>query len=74
MADTPYIGSTLPAKIIRTDGVTTLFHIAAGELGDALQWWRIAQVNGLEDPWVAADLELKIPPPSTVNQGGVPSG
>ncbi len=56
MADpsTPYIGSGLPAKIVETDGITTLFRYAARELGDALAWWQIADLNGLSDPWVGA--------------------
>jgi hypothetical protein len=67
-----YIGQALPAKIVTTDGVTTLFHIAARELGDALQWWRIADLNGINDPWVPAGLLLKIPQPQASNNGGVP--
>jgi hypothetical protein len=51
---------TLPAKVVRVSG-TTLFHVAARELGDASQWGRIAQLNGLTDPWVVALVELKIP-------------
>ncbi|EHH67013.1 phage tail sheath protein [Gluconobacter morbifer G707] len=30
-------------------GGISLFHIAARELGDACQWWRVAEVNGLPD-------------------------
>ncbi|PYD78272.1 hypothetical protein CFR80_16740 [Komagataeibacter oboediens] len=28
----------------------SLYHVAAAQLGDATQWWRIAQLNGLTDP------------------------
>ena len=70
----PYIGSGLPAKVINTDGLVTLFDIAARELGDPLQWWRIATLNGLTDPWVPAMSDLAIPQKSTVNADGVPFG
>lgn len=72
MADAPYIGSGLPAKIIMADGLSTLFDYARTEMGDALQWWRIADLNGLSDPWVAAGVELKIPAPATDNNDGLP--
>ncbi|MCE2563664.1 hypothetical protein [Komagataeibacter sp. FNDCF1] len=28
----------------------SLYHVAARWLGDAAQWWRIAQLNGMVDP------------------------
>ena len=28
----------------------SLFHVAAANLNDATQWWRIAQLNGMSDP------------------------
>ena len=68
-----FISGTLPAKIIRTDGVTNLFQIAAREFGDATQWYRIAAINGLNDPWVTSGLEIKIPAPGKSN-GGIPNG
>ena len=70
---TSFISGTLPAKIIRTDGVTNLFQVAANEFGDATQWYRIAALNGLTDPWVPGGLELKIPAPGKSN-GGIPNG
>lgn len=33
-----------------TSADRTLYHVAATQLGDATQWWRIAQMNGLSDP------------------------
>ena len=69
---TPFVGQAFPAKVVRVSG-TTLFHVAARELGDATQWNRIAQLNGLTDPWIAELVELKIPRPG-VSNGGVLDG
>jgi hypothetical protein len=55
------IGQTVPAKIVRVSG-TTLFHVAARELGSAEQWERIARLNGLVYPWIVGLVELRIPP------------
>ena len=54
---------------------TTLFRVAEHELGDALQWTRIAQLNGLTDPWIVGFVTLNLPPvdPAASN-GGVPNG
>ncbi len=35
-------------KVTATD--ISLYHVAAAQLGDATQWWRIAQLNGMSDP------------------------
>ncbi len=74
MADplVPYIGSSLPAKIVETDGITTLFRYAARELGDALAWWQIAELNGLSDPWVRAGVKLAIPVKGQTANDGLP--
>jgi hypothetical protein len=40
---------------------TTLFHIAAASLGDATQWFRIALVNQIRDPFLQQSLTLKLP-------------
>ncbi len=72
MPDAPYIGSGLPAKVVQTDGLTTLFHYAQRELGDALAWWRIAELNGLSDPWVSGGVSLAIPQASSDNGDGIP--
>lgn len=39
----------------------TLFRVAAEHLNDALQWTRIARLNGLSDPWLTGIVVLKIP-------------
>lgn len=74
MATTPYIGQALPAKIINPRIPITLFEIAMEELGDALQWTRIAALNGIDDPWLTSIVAggLKIPEPGESN-GGVPN-
>ena len=67
-----YIGQALPAKVVRVSG-TNLFRIAATELGQAEQWYRIAALNKISDPWIVAATEIKIPQPGTSN-GGIPTG
>jgi len=39
----------------------TLFRIAAEQLGDATQWQRIAELNGLTDPVLTGVMTLRIP-------------
>jgi len=56
-----YIAATVPAKVDRVSN-TTLFHLAMIEEGDPLQWVAIADLNGLTDPWVTAQTDIKIPP------------
>jgi hypothetical protein len=51
---------------------TTLFHIAAGSLGDATQWFRIALVNQIQDPFLYQSTTLKLP--STQTEQGHGSG
>ncbi len=46
-----------------------LFRIAAEQLGDATQWLRIAQLNGLSDPILTGLVTLEIPD-SDPNAGG----
>lgn len=57
---TGYLAAGVPAQIVRV-GATTLFHLAAEYLGDAMHWTRIALLNGLSDPWIGPLTELKIP-------------
>jgi hypothetical protein len=58
---TGYIAATIPAQIARVSG-TTLFHVAAAQAGDALQWGTIAQFNNMLDPWIDVQVDLYIPP------------
>lgn len=46
-----------------------LFILAAKRLGDATQWNRIAELNGLTDPVVLGVVTLKIPPLGPGNGG-----
>lgn len=49
-----------------------LFEIAADELGDALQWTRIARLNEITDPFLVGIHELKIPAvDAAADSGGV---
>jgi len=53
----------------------SLFHVAAARLGDAGQWWRIAQANGLSDPdltYLSAPVFLDIPSPAASLTSGLP--
>lgn len=49
-----------------------LFALAAQYLGDATQWVRIAQVNGLNDPVLTGLVTLVLPPVDPAAGGGVP--
>jgi hypothetical protein len=48
-----------------------LFHIAAQQIGDATQWIRIAQANGLTDPQISGVVTLIIPDPDPTAGGGI---
>ena len=50
-----------------------LFRIAAEQLGDATQWIRIAQLNGLTDPELNGVITLRIPNTDLSVGGGVAS-
>jgi len=55
----------------------SLFHVAARELGDASQWWRIAQVNGMTDPdlgRIPETIVLKVPSVERDLVSGLPDG
>lgn len=49
-----------------------LFRLAATELGDATQWIRIAQLNGLNDPILNGLITLNIPDRNLALTGGIP--
>ena len=48
-----------------------LFQLAAQLLGDATQWVRIAQANGLSDPMLTELTTLNVPPTNASAGGGV---
>lgn len=55
-----------------TAGGGNLFALAAFCLGDATQWIRIAQANGLSDPVLKGVTRLVLPPVDPSATGGVP--
>lgn len=59
---------------MRTVTVTggNLFAVAAQYLGDATQWIRIAQQNGLTDPQLQGTVTLTIPDVNPLATGGIP--
>ena len=58
---------------MRTISVTggNLFQLAAQQLGDATQWIRIAQANGLSDPMLTGVVTLNIPATDPSAGGGI---
>ena len=52
---------------------TNLFAVAAAELGDATQWYRIAALNRLNDPMVFGLTTLQLPDYDSTASGGLPS-
>jgi len=50
----------------------TLFAVAAQALGDATQWYRIAEANGLTDPMIYGLTSLVIPDAATSAGDGLP--
>lgn len=65
------MSNVVTAVSLRTITVAgaNLFQLAAQYLGDATQWNRIAQLNGLSDPVVEGVVTLKIPPVGAGNGG-----
>ena len=68
---TGYIAAAVPARIVRVSN-TTLFALAQQYLGDAMRWPAIAQLNGVNDPWINSLTEIQIPP--TIDQTVTPTG
>lgn len=62
----------MPSVKTFTGADGTLFHIAARELGDATEWIRIAQANGISDPRIVGAVTLTIPDPIPTKTGGIP--
>ena len=54
----------------------SLFHVAAAQLGDATQAYRIAALNSLTDFWLsglAAPVTLTLPSVDASQQAGIPA-
>lgn len=63
--------STPTVQTIQVAG-GNLFAIAAQYLGDAMQWNRIAALNGLTDPMLTGLTTLKLPPVNkSAGNGGI---
>ena len=54
-----------------TVGGGNLFQIALQELNDATQWNRIAEINGIVDPFLTGITTLTIPKADPLAGGGV---
>jgi len=52
-------------------GGGSLFALAAKVYGDATQWNRIAQANGMVDPWQFGIFTLSLPPVVSSTSGGI---
>ena len=53
----------------------SLYHVAAAQLGDATQWWRIAQLNGITDPDLSTfvtPVQIALPTVDSSLSSGVP--
>jgi hypothetical protein len=69
----PEMQAYTPLDRHRTDGVERIDAVAAEFYGDALQYWRICDANGVEDPAVATAPEgrvLVVPLPLEVSGHG----
>ena len=67
----------MPTTIKVTASDISLYHVAAKQLGDATQWWRIARLNGMTDPDLsgfATPVSLLMPTIDTSQDSGVPGG
>jgi hypothetical protein len=71
--------ATPPAQAIGGNAASTvqtaggnLFAIAAQQLGDATQWWRIAEASGLTDPMLSGVVTLTIPDAIPAPSDGIP--
>lgn len=71
---TSFVGKAVPAPVLRHVVGEDLFAIAAHHLGDASQWYRIAQLNKLTDPWITAPVDLRLPNRIKAGNGGILGG
>lgn len=58
--------------ILVTPADVSLFHVAARELGNARDWIRLAQANGIVDPAIRTAGTLRIPTDLKPNVTGLP--
>ncbi|MCQ8279855.1 hypothetical protein NFI95_15530 [Acetobacteraceae bacterium KSS8] len=64
----------MPATAIVSAADVSLEHVAARVLGNPLQWWQIAALNGLTDPSLASfatPVTLTLPVADTTQTNGI---
>ncbi len=66
------VGGGIGTRLTTAGG--NLFSVAAKRLGDATQWYRVAQASGLSDPMLSGLVTLKIPDPILATSDGIPAG
>ena len=59
-------------QILVSGADVSLWHVAARELGDATQAYRLARINGLADPMLSGIATLVIPETDGGQSGGLP--
>ena len=64
------VGVAVAPRQIWVSG-TNLFIVAAQYLNDATQWYPIAQLNGLTDPWIGTATLIKLPSVQAGGNGGI---
>ncbi|GCE82510.1 hypothetical protein [Komagataeibacter diospyri] len=65
----------MPTTIKVTANDISLYHVAAKQLGNAAQWWRIARLNDMDDPDLSAfttPVSLILPATDASQDSGVP--
>jgi hypothetical protein len=65
-----YLEEVDKMRTINTIG-GNLFEIAALELGSAMQWINIARANGMRDPVIIGQMQVIIPPFSSIFSDGI---
>lgn len=65
-------GASAGAAVVSAGG--NLYQIAADQLGDAGQWWRVMTASTLTDPMLTGLVSLKIPEPLPAPATGLPDG
>ena len=62
------------SRTIQVDSAAgTLFHVAADQLGDALQAVTLAYASSITDPWLTTLTTITIPDAPAPDTGGLPS-
>ena len=65
----------MPSAVTVSASRISLFHVAAQELGNPLQWYQSAALNGLSDPSLASftsPVTLLLPAAAPSQQDGLP--